>query len=225
VDYTPFLRSALENLRYWVVKNAMPPPSSFPSIDEGTAVEPEKLKRKFEKLKGVHFPENPLRVPRLDFGPEAHKGILNTLPPKIGPEYPLWVSDIDEDCNEITGIRLSEVSVPLATHTGWNLRHQRIGCPELLIGVTGGLEGWSLPFCATKIERERQGDPRLSIEERYESRDSYMDLVRREVNRLVELKYLLAEDVDGIIERSALAYDLFTAGADGKNSGAVSQDL
>ena len=39
----------------------------------------------------------------------------------------------------------------LATHTGWNLRHPQIGAPGLLLNLTGA----TVPFAATKEERDR----------------------------------------------------------------------
>jgi hypothetical protein len=117
---------------------------------------------------------------------------------------------VDEDCNDIAGIRLPEVSVPLATHTGWTLRHPAIGNPILPIGVTGGLAGWTLPFCTTRAERLSKGDPRPSIEERYASKDEYLRRVRAAAQRLVAEGYLLEEDVESVTKRAGLAYDLFS---------------
>ena len=106
------------------------------------------------------------------------------------------MSDVDEDGNEVGGIRLPSISVPLATNTGWNLRHPDNGNPGLVIGITGGLAGWTLPFHITKEEKEAAGDPRRSIEERYESRDDYVERVRQAAEELVSEGYLLEEDVE-----------------------------
>jgi len=78
--------------------------------------------------------------------------------------------------------------------------------------VSGGLSGWTLPFPATRTERESSGDPRLSIEERYASRDEYLQQVQDAAGRLVEQRYLLTEDVPEIVEKAAARYDYFTAG-------------
>ena len=100
------------------------------------------------------------------------------LPAVQGAEYPALVSDVNEDGNEVAGIRLPYLTVPVATYTGWNLRHPDSGNPDLLIGITGGLAGWTLPFAATRVQREHDGDPRPSITERYESRDDYLTKTR-----------------------------------------------
>ena len=60
---------------------------------------------------------------RLDYGPEAKNGRTTTLPPVAGEEFPALVANVDDDCNEIGGIRLPDLTVPIATYTGWNLRH------------------------------------------------------------------------------------------------------
>ncbi|MDP6102670.1 MAG: alpha/beta hydrolase domain-containing protein, partial [Dehalococcoidia bacterium] len=117
---------------------------------------------------------------------------------------------VDDDCNEIAGIRLPVLTVPVATYTGWNLRHPSIGNPELYIGISGGLAGWTLPFPATRGDRESLGAPRLSIEERYITREDYLERVERASQSLVEEGYMLAEDVERAMEDAALRFDHYT---------------
>ena len=147
----------------------MPAPASrHPSLDDGTGVESYTLRETFESLPGVDFPPRVTRAMRLDYGEEAHLGRTTKLPAEQGDEYPSVVSDVDDDGNEVGGIRLPSVSVPLATNTGWNLRHPDNGNPDLVIGITGGLAGWTVPFPKTESDRKAAGDPRVSIEDRYE---------------------------------------------------------
>ena len=47
--------------------------------------------------------------------------------PANGPIYPSYVPKTDSDGNDIAGIRLPELTVPLATYTGWALRSRRLG--------------------------------------------------------------------------------------------------
>ena len=126
-----------------------------------------------------------------------------------GEAYPALVAAVDTDGNEMTGIRLPDLATPLATHTGWNLRHQEVGNPDLVIGITGGLAGWTLPFPATRADREATGDPRLSIAERYLSRENYVQQVRAAAQALVDRGYLLAEDLPWVEAGAAQRYDLF----------------
>ena len=209
VDYTPLLRAALENLHRWAAGDQPAPASRHPSLDARTAVESASLAEKFAKLSGVTFPPRTTRAMRLDYGPETHLGRATTFPAVQGKEYPALVSDVDDDCNEVGGIRLPDVSVPVATHTGWNLRHPDIGNPHLPIGITGGLAGWTLPFRVTRADRETADDPRPSIEERYASKEDYLKQVREAAEVLVKEGYLLEEDMGPAVERCGLGYDLF----------------
>ncbi|MCH8827736.1 MAG: hypothetical protein IIB16_12320 [Chloroflexi bacterium] len=210
VDYSPLQRAALHNLDRWVTEGDAPPPSRHPSLSNGTAVESKTLLDKLNALPGVTAPNPPTRAMRLDYGPETHLGRTVTLPAIVGEEYPAFVSDINDDCNEVAGISLPDITVPLATYTGWNLRHAAIGNTGLVIGVTGGLAGWTLPFPLDRRSRRAAGDPRLSIEERYRTKDIYLDMVYEAAMQLVEEGYLLEEDVDWVVERSGIKYDFFT---------------
>ena len=219
VDYAPLHRAALVNLDRWVTTGEPAPASSHPSFSNGTAVESHTLLDRFRSLPGVRVAPETTRAIRLDYGPETHLGRTTTLPPVDGETYPAVVSDIDADFNETAGIRLPDLTVPVATYTGWNLRHPGAGNPDLYIGVTGGFAGWTLPFAPSAAEREASGDPRSSIEERYESRESYLRQVREAAESLIDDGYLLAEDLEDVEDRAALKHDHFTAPADGPEAG------
>ncbi len=215
VDYAPLLRAALDNLDRWVTTGEEPPASRHPSLDDGTAVESHTLLERFAKLPGVRVPTETTRAIRLDYGPESHLGRTIKLPADEGEEFPALVADIDESYNERRGICLPDLTVPVATYTGWNLRDESIGNPNLFIGITGGLAGWTLPLPATRAEREATGDPRASIEERYEGRDDYLEQVNRAAMDLVGEGYLLEEDVDEVLGLAGRKYD-YWVGADGR---------
>ncbi len=209
VDYAPLLRAALDNLDRWVTAGEEPPASRHPSLNDGTAVVSETLLERFGKLPGVRIPAQTTRAIRLDYGPEAHLGRATNLPAEEGEEFPALVADLDESFNERGGIRLPDLSVPVATYTGWNLRDESIGNPGLFIGITGGLAGWTLPLPATQEERESTGDPRASIEERYASREDYLEQVTSAANDLVAEGYLLEEDVAEVVDLAGRKYDYF----------------
>jgi hypothetical protein len=209
-DYRPLLRAALVNLDRWVSHGETAPPSRYPRLDEGTAVPPERLADAFRAIPGVNFPEPLRRFTRLDFGPE--EGVATKVPPAISKPYPRLVPAVDRDGNEVCGIRLPYQTVPLATLTGWNLRHQDIGGAGQILstgGATGGtLVGSTLPFPTTREAREAAGDPRRSIAERYASREDYLERVKQATQALIESRYLLAEDFEEIVSRAAQHYDL-----------------
>ncbi len=210
VDYNPLLRACLVNLDRWVTQGDPAPPSRHPSLDDGTAVESHTLRERFEAIPGAVFPPRPTRAIRLDYGPDQALGRTTKLPPGEGETYPALVSNVDDDGNEIGGIRLPDVSVPLATNTGWNLRHPDVGNPDLVIGITGGLMGWTLPFAATREERVATADPRPSIEERYASEDDYAGKVANAAAELVAEGYLLEEDVAEVVESARARYRYWT---------------
>jgi hypothetical protein len=205
VDYRPLLRAALVNLDRWVTLGENPPPSLHPRLDDGTAVPPERTGATFQAIPGVQFPAHLRSIARLDFGAGTDEGVTALLPPKVGKPYPNLVSAVDEDGNEVAGIRLPDVSVPLATYTGWNLRHPDIGGA----GQTLGLLGSTIPFPAARAERQASGDPRPSIEERYVSKDGYLGRVKQAAEALVQQGYLLTEDLPTVTEQASQRYDLF----------------
>ena len=210
VDYNPLLRAALSSLHRWVSTGESSPPSEHPSLDAGTAVETSDLAPRFAALPGVQPIDRPTNAIRLDYGAESELGRTTTLPSNLGQGFPALVSDVDAAYNEIAGIRLPDLQVPLATYTGWNLRHPENGNPDLIMGVSGGLSGWTLPFAATQKERESSGDPRPSIEERYASKEEYLRLVQEAALSLVEKRYLLEEDVPEILDKATERYDNLT---------------
>ena len=211
VDYAPLSRAVLENLDRWVSTGEEPPPSRHPSLDDGTAVESHTLLERFARLPGVRVPSQATRAIRLDYGPEAHLGRTTTLPAVEGEEFPALVADLDESFNELGGIRLPDLSVPVATYTGWNLRDESIGNSNLYIGITGGLAGWTLPLPATQADREAAGDPRASIEERYADREDYLEKVTQAATDLADEGYLLEEDIPEVVDLAGRKYDYFTA--------------
>ena len=73
------------------------------------------------------------------------------------------------------GIPDPEVAVPLATTTDWNFRDPSVGNP----GDVYQLLGSYIPFAPTKAARQANGDPGLSIEERYRGVDDYLQRIRR----------------------------------------------
>ena len=79
-------------------------------------------------------------------------------------------------------------------------------------GASGGtLRGSMIPFPATKADREESGDGRRSIEERYDSKDQYLELVKQVTEDLISDRYLLNEDLDRIVDLSAQHYDHLAA--------------
>ncbi len=86
---------------------------------------------------------------------------------RIGPirsrrrdSYGALVPQVDADGNEVAGIRLPDIAVPLGTFTGWNV--YKTPYPD---GELADRDGTFLAFAAT--EAERGSDPRASMAVRY----------------------------------------------------------
>src|SRR5262252_634484 len=119
---------------------------------------------------------------------------INTAVPLVsvnGPIYPSFVPRTDSDGNDIAGVRLPDVTVPLATYTGWALRRG----PQANDGCEAA--GQYIPFAKTKAARQASGDPRPSIEERYPTFAEYQSAVHRAIDGLVKDGLMLCEDANG----------------------------
>jgi hypothetical protein len=196
VNYGRLLRACLANLDRWVVDGVAPPPSRHPRVADGTAVDPDDLAKSFDRIPTARYPHHHPRPQRQDW---------STLPPRPGGEYGTRVSAVDDDGNERAGVAVPEVTVPLATHTGWNLRHPEAGGADQMLYFAGA----TLPFPRTRAEREATGDPRSSIAERYRSRESYLAQVREAALALVAARYMLEEDVETSLAFAARMWDAF----------------
>lgn len=208
LDYSPLLRAALVNLDGWVTRGEAPPPNRVPRLADGTAVPPAEALAQLRGVPGATLPDPAKLVGmlRLDLGPDAERGV-GRYPAGKGEPYPTLVPAVDADGNELGGIRLPELTVPAASYTGWNPRHPKTGGPDQLIAMQGS----TFPFAPTREARERSGDPRPSIAERYPSRDDYLARVRAAAEQLAAEGYVLPEDVD-LVARNALdRYDAFAA--------------
>src|SRR5262249_41066940 len=119
----------------WVADGVEPPASAVPRLADGTGVQAEQTRRQFARIPGVRFPDRIERPRRLDFGPDVGRGIIHELPPKTGTPYESFVPSVDEDGNDVPGIRPVELAAPLATFTGWNPRHPDQGAPGDLMSM------------------------------------------------------------------------------------------
>lgn len=202
VDWRPLMRAAVANLDAWVTNGTTPPASKHARLGDSTAVPSESLNPVFRSIPGIGFPDHLRQVTRFDFGP--NEGIVENLPPITRKPYPALVSNVDQDGNDVAGIRLPDVAVPLSTVTGWNLRHPDTGGP----GQTHKTMGSTVPFAFTRQERQDNSDPRPSIEERYASKEDYLDRVEGVARDLVSEGYMLDEDVPRVGQMASERYEL-----------------
>jgi hypothetical protein len=187
-DPTPALRALLIALDRWVTEGVEPPNSRVPTLAEGTLVPPKSLR--FPTIPEVQVPDAANRVDALGDWVQAKATSASAYTP--------LVPQVGADGNEVAGVRLPAIAVPLATHTGWNL--YRAPYPE---GELCDREGSYLPFARTKAERLANGDARPSLEERYGSREAYIRMVKEVVQELQEARLLLPEDATRFLDEAA----------------------
>lgn len=197
------LRALLTDLDAWVTAGTAPPANRMPRVADGTLVPPLSPEGNgsaysFPRIPGAVYNGAHHTGDLWDFGPDFDKGFIAVLPPRrVGTPYPVFVPKADADGNDIAGVRLPEVAVPLATYTGWALRADGLdGCDA---------NGQKLDFARTKVARLASGDPRPSLEERYGDHVAYVEQVRRAARALREERFMLEEDVAATIAAAEAA--------------------
>jgi hypothetical protein len=201
-----FWRAMITNMDAWVRSNTFPPPSSYPKISDENLVPLSAYA--FPDIPGVNRPHDASQAYRLDFGPNWRQGILSIQPPKVGEAFPALVPQADADGTDRDGVHLPEITVPLATYTGWNLRDASIGAPDQRVAF----EGSFLPFPKTAAERQKSGDPRKSIAERYAGREDYLTRYKAAVDDLVRQRWVLPEDSAALLHRGEQEWTECTEG-------------
>ena len=179
------IRLALTVALYeWIVEGVDPPASRFPSVADGGLV--PAADNGFPHIPGVFFSGgyNPLRL-------HDHEAV----PPKQGDPYMVLVGSVDRDGNMIDGIRHPNLSVPIGTHTGWNLWRE-----DLAEGALCRTTGSFIPFATDRAEREAMGDPRPSLKERYPGHEEYVSAVSEAAEALVRNRLLLPRDAEEIVK-------------------------
>jgi hypothetical protein len=205
-DYRPFLRGLLVALDNWVKDGTAPPVSVYPRFKDNTLVEWDQKSTFFPKIPGVRYPAVIQAPAFCDYGPDfARKGIITREPPKVLGHYRVFVPRADEDGNDRGTLLVPDVAVPLATYTGWNLRRKEAGAEDQLASLLGSF----LPFPKTRMDKEKTGDPRASIAERYRDYTDYIGRYLAVCNALVDQRYLLPEDVIALGIRGQKRKDLF----------------
>jgi len=147
-------------------------------------------------LPGVAYPTVIQQPELLDYGAafEPHRRIDRHPPRSTGKHYGVRVPAVDADNNERGVVRLPRVAVPVATYTGWNLRHPAIGAQTELLSLAGS----RIPFPVTPAERAQTGDPRQAVTERYADFEDYRGRYMAVADQLVSDRYLLPEHLSGL---------------------------
>jgi hypothetical protein len=188
IAWTP--RALVKVIDDWADRGIAPPPSNYPRGEDGQLVTLAKYRAMFPTIPAMQPPMslNELRV--LNFGPnfDATGGKQAILPPAEGPAYKILVPKPRKDGDGAAGIDTIYTRAPLGTNVGWN----SFPAPrdKDLCSLTGGY----LPFARTKQERERTGDSRPSLEERYGDHEGFVRAVAKANRQLVDERFLLERD-------------------------------
>ena len=174
----PAARALLVALDAWISSGTLPPASRYPSRSDGTLVSPEDVG--FPSIPGFTYTSRMARPTMIN---------SEAMPPIKGAAYPVFVPKTDADGRDLAGLRLPTLEAPAATHTGWNLRKAGFGEGELCDN-----NGAMIPFAATREERLKNNDPRLSMAERYPNEGDRTAAIAKAAQQLFRDRLLLEED-------------------------------
>jgi hypothetical protein len=207
LNSAPVQRALWIALDDWATTNSKPPETRVPAFRDGTLVPPlPQSGMGFPTIPGVTY--TGLKTTRylFDYGLNFYEtGIATVNPPVItppyednpanGPIYPSFVPKTDSDGNDIAGVRLPDVTVPVATYTGWALRSG----PQANDGCESS--GQMIAFPRTAADRAATGDPRPSVEERYPTFQAYYSKVVSAIDDLIAQRLYLCEDAQPELNR------------------------
>jgi hypothetical protein len=176
----PPVRALLVAMNEWIAKGTLPPNSRYPSRADATLVPPSRDSVGFPSIPGFAYPS---RIAQ----PTALKS--DEMPPSKGTDYSVFVPKTDADGRDVAGVHLPTLEAPAATHTGWNLRKAGFGEGELCDN-----NGAMIPFAATREERLKNNDPRLSMAERYPNAGDRAAAIAKATQQLVRDRLILDED-------------------------------
>ena len=190
VNTSPAILALRLAMHRWVTEGLAPPPSVHPKLSDGTLVPVAEVR--WPKVPGMASPKavkagGRVRNPQLPGGAGE------------GTELPLLVPQCDADGNDLGGIRMPDVAVPLGTATGWVFRPAAFGSPHEFYLLRGA---W-VPFAKT----QDANDPRPSLADRYASKDAYLDQVKAAVQKLIEQRFLTTADLDPQLKQASQRWD------------------
>ena len=191
ISYTPLLRAVLLNALAWIREELEPPASRYPRLSDDSLVERAVVIDRFlrsPRFQALPNPDNLSGLWYTDLGEEIDNGICRH-PARLIERYPRLVSNVDETLNELAGIRLPEIAVPIGVHSGWNPRHASHGASD----QTATFAGFSVFDCVESVP---------------ESRNVCYQEVTRIADKLVNSRYVLAEDRELVIDNAMKRYDV-----------------
>jgi hypothetical protein len=190
VTAAPVFRALFIALDRWVTSGHEPPSSRHPRLSDGSAITREEALARFSEEPDLSL--DPTLLPairRMDFGPGAASG-TTTQPVPEYETYTAYVSSLDDDLNETSGIHLPDIACPLGYHSGWNPRSPEIGASDQLATFAG----FSVFFSHDEIRA------------RYADEAGYLEQVKPCVESLVETGFVLSQDREWMINIARSRY-------------------
>ncbi|WP_235946676.1 alpha/beta hydrolase domain-containing protein [Nocardia terrae] len=168
LDPALVLRALFIQLEQWVCDGRDPEPSQVPRRADGTAATRERV---LEHIR-ARFPDAAL--PDAEYLPwtPVIDPYSTRWPLEYGDPLVALVSEVDEDGNELAGIRLPALAAGVAAYTGWNPRTHIDGLPDVLYELVG-----------SRLADEDSNPPDPTV-------------IRRAAQRLVDRRFLLPEDLE-----------------------------
>jgi hypothetical protein len=195
VPMAPVERALVPALENWVVRNTPPPASNHPTVAAGTAVLPTVAATGFPNLAAISVPNGAAAAPlalSVTLGKISQVFVTDysTATPAVDVArgYTLLVPRVDANGNELGGLRMPELSAPLATYTGWNLR-----APGHAAGENCPSSGSAIPL-AVDATSKAAGDPRSTLAGLYSGRADYLARFGAAADALVASGYLGSVD-------------------------------
>ena len=186
----------------WVTKGVEPPKSAYPRVTDGTLVPATAAAMGWPNIPGSPTPDNVMNVLMdYDYGPDFRyndqSGVMTNVVPPIRQVIPTPAAKVDDDGNEVAGVKSVLLQAPLGTYTSWN----PVAAGPLK-GNEGSLAAGYIPFALTKAERKANHDPRRSVEERYGSQEGYLCVVKLAARKEVRKRLLLQMDADRLVAQA-----------------------
>lgn len=205
------------HFRNWVMRDILPPDSVYPTLAKKTLVKPTKAAMGFPDIPAVLASANPnapetdvgggpskflMAMLQYDWGPDLdyseNSGFHTFEPPIVRQVIDQVVPRVDADGNEIGGVPVVLLKAPLGTYLGWN-----VTATGFHRGQVCNYQGGWIPFARTRAERLANGDPRLSLEERYGNHAGYVTAVTAAADSAMAQGFLLQADHDALIAAAA----------------------
>jgi hypothetical protein len=181
LQYRYYVRALFADFDAWITGDVTPPPSRFPSVNDGSFVTLDAAAALYPSIPGQPFSRVISGVRLTDNSKQP--------PNTSGPAYPLFVTHTNADGSPDVGIVPPEITVATGSYSGRNYRAKGYAQGDLC-----GQSGSYIPFAATRAERSASGDSRLSLEERYSGPADFAAKRKAAADQLVQQRLLLPED-------------------------------